>query len=512
MNKLYENLAKSKKEEDVAYYYRKELTKHFKNSIIKKEYYTDGILYIEDKQIKCLLEFKYDLDLKNRINVIKILIQCLYYLKDIQIKEGQLPNIIFVGDINESFVIGTTRLIRYLENDLDWSIPASNSYNENPLLLEELAKDIDINPFIFNMDRYSIKDIGNIIESISRNEKFQEEITINNLSREFDYFVSHIIKSKDLEPNQLSNLFIQLLIDPDDHYLHPKRKSMIATKNFGNIKVDSILFESFMDRIKEGSFKNKEELVATSDRLIEDNRRRRNGEFYTPTIWVDEAQRMITEELGENWKEEYVVWDPACGTCNLTRDYMFSNLFLSTLNQEDLDTANHMGFNPEATKFQFDFLNDDMEIHNPNSWESSIHKLPKELIDAFKQNKKIVIFMNPPFGNSITGLGQENKNGHSNTKLKSYTISNDIHMDLALTQIYPQFLVRLLLLKIKYKCTNMYISFFSPPIFLVSKSFSIFRNMFLDNFEFIDGTLFNSGEFSDTNNTWGIQFSVWHSI
>lgn len=509
MNKLYENLIKSKKEEDVAYYYRNELTKYFKNSLIQKEYYTDGILYTKDNKIKCLLEFKYDLDLKNRTNVVKILIQCLYYLKDIRTKEDYLPNIIFVGDINESFVIGTSKLIKYLEYDLNWNIPASNACNENQSLLEELIKDTDVNPFIFDMDKYLIKDIGNMIESISRDESFQEEITVNSLSREFDYFTNYIIKTNDLEPNQLSNLFIQILINPDDHYIHPKRKTMMATKNFGNIKVNSELFESFMDRIKEGSFKNKEDLVANCDRLIEDNKRRRNGEFYTPTIWVDEAHRMITEELGENWKEEYVVWDPACGTCNLTRDYMFSNLFLSTLNQEDLDTANHMGFNPEATKFQFDFLNDDMEIHNPYAWENSTYKLPRGLIDAFKQNKKIVIFMNPPFGNSTTGFGQQNKEGHSNTNLKQYLNDKNIHLGKASSEIYSQFLMRLILFKRRYNNNELNIFFFSPVGFTTFDPFLEFRNILLRGFMFTKGIILNSGEFSGVNSTWGISFTIW---
>ena len=38
-------------------------------------------------------------------------------------------------------------------------------------------------------------------------------------------------------------------------------------------------------------------------------------------------------------------------------------------------------YNKEATNFQFDFLNDDL------------NKLPKGLIDAFEQNKPIVFFL-----------------------------------------------------------------------------------------------------------------------
>ena len=101
--------------------------------------------------------------------------------------------------------------------------------------------------------------------------------------------------------------------------------------------------------------KEKEELVSIIDRLIEDETRKRNGEFFTPTIWVDEAHSMIGEEFGSDWREKYVVWDCAWGTGNLTRNYKFKKLFCSTLHKSDIDTANQMGINPEAVKFQYDF-------------------------------------------------------------------------------------------------------------------------------------------------------------
>jgi hypothetical protein len=48
-------------------------------------------------------------------------------------------------------------------------------------------------------------------------------------------------------------------------------------------------------------------------------KRRFHGEFYTPEIWVDEGHRMIEQQFCPNWKDEYVIWDPAYGTGNLTK-------------------------------------------------------------------------------------------------------------------------------------------------------------------------------------------------
>lgn len=70
---------------------------------------------------------------------------------------------------------------------------------------------------------------------------------------------------------------------------------------------------------------NNNNIAEISDRLIEDTTRRRHGVFYTPRPFADYAHKMISEELGEDWKERCVVWDNSCGTCNLTRDYRTSS-------------------------------------------------------------------------------------------------------------------------------------------------------------------------------------------
>ena len=62
---------------------------------------------------------------------------------------------------------------------------------------------------------------------------------------------------------------------------------------------------------------------------------------------------MLENELGEDWKDEFVVWDNCWGTGNLTRDYRFNELYCSTLFQSELNIGDK--YNNEAIKFQFDF-------------------------------------------------------------------------------------------------------------------------------------------------------------
>ena len=231
------------------------------------------------------------------------------------------------------------------------------------------------------------------------------------------------------------------------------------------------------------------------DRFIEDKERRSKGQFYTPKIFADYAHKMISEVLGDNWKDKYVVWDNCCGTKNLTRDYKFKELYCSTLEKEELDISAE--FNPEAVSFQFDFLNDDLD------------KLPKGLKDALLENKPIVFLLNPPYAGTNSG---ENKSGakglcatNTNNEMKKHNIG-------ACSQnLYAQFIYRLITIKEKYNLTNCYIGLFSPTLFLTGPSWSKFRNYLFNNFCLCDAIQFNAGHFSDVASSWGISFSFWNN-
>ena len=127
--------------------------------------------------------------------------------------------------------------------------------------------------------------------------------------------------------------------------------------------------------------------------LVPQDIRERKGSFFTPQIWVQKSQEYLATALGENWQDEYYVWDCAAGTGNLlaglTNKY---NIWASTLDQADVDVMHDRiknGANLLADHvFQFDFLNDDFK------------KLPKglqDIINSEKKRKKLVVYINPPY-------------------------------------------------------------------------------------------------------------------
>ena len=217
------------------------------------------------------------------------------------------------------------------------------------------------------------------------------------------------------------------------------------------------------------------------------------GQFYTPTLFVDYAHQMISNAFGEDWKEKYVVWDNCSGTKNLTRDYYFNELYSSTLENAELQISER--YNKEATSFQFDFLNDDLD------------KLPQGLKDAFEQNKPIIFFLNPPYATSSTFTADKQKEDGVAESPIAKKMRED-GMDLACRNLFAQFLYRIKLIKQEYKLTNCHIALFCKPSFINSPSYNKFRGEFFKHFAFDGGVFFKASEFADVSDKWGIIFDI----
>ena len=169
-------------------------------------------------------------------------------------------------------------------------------------------------------------------------------------------------------------------------------------------------------------------IVDRRDLLVPQDVRERKGSFYTPSQWVELSQQYIAAELGENWQDEYYVWDCCAGTGNLLAGLTNKHhIWASTLDQADVDVMhdrinrmNEASANGTSGAnllhdhvFQFDFLNDPLD------------KLPKSLRDVVEdeeKRKKLVIYINPPYAEAsnartVTGSGQ-NRTGLSKSSIQ----------------------------------------------------------------------------------------------
>lgn len=491
---FYESVRYSTQESHVQEAYNNAFKSFFNVPVVERKHQCDGYFETktsDNKEISVLIEYKYDIHMKDRVQRSKVIAQCLGYLKQFEQSGEKLPKLAFIGDINECCIIHTNDLLKLLDLDsVDWSVAPSSIGDKNIDLVFNIAK--DISPWVYDVNEdFKFQDVADKIVDLCSNVNRKIHITEKNIEKVYNLFCDRVLKDKKkVQANDLVSTFIGVMLDQEHYYQHPKKKNILVA-NDKQVAINGDQFELFMQmHSTEYSPKEKRIMTAISDRLIEDTNRRNKGEFYTPTLFVDYAHGMIEKELGSHWKDNYVVWDPAAGTLNLTRDYRFKELYCSTLEQAELDISKN--YNKEATKFQFDFLNDsldDLKVKAPG------------LLEAFELNKPIVFFLNPPYGttSSFKGLATV---GVSRT-----AISNHIK----LKEFIAQFLYRIYLLQSQFNITNVKICIFHNPKWLCGQNYKNFRKIFFGQFEYLSGCLFRASEFANVSSQWGICFSIFNS-
>ena len=487
-----EKISCSTQESQVQETYNEMFKSVFKINTVDRKCQCDGYIdtRFDDTDISMLIEYKYDIRMKDKIERARVIAQCVGYLHKFEESGMALPKLVFIGDINECMIIHTNDLIKFLDLDcVNWDIAPCNLGQENNLIMPIVKS---INPWVYDVDNnLKFDDIANKIISLCKGINQQVHITEKNIEKIFNNFCKRVLKnSNNMSANDLVAVFIGAMLDQEHYYQHPRKKNILIANN-KQVAINGDEFELFMQmHSTEYSPKEKRIMTAISDRLIEDTNRRNKGEFYTPTLFVDYAHKMIEKELGSHWKENYVVWDCCCGTKNLTRDYRFKELYCSTLEQAELDISKN--YNKEATSFQFDFLNDsldDLKVKAPG------------LIEAFELNKPICFFINPPYGTTTSFKGLATV-GVSRT-----VISNHIK----LKEFITQFLYRIYLLQSQFNITNVKICIFHNPKWLCGQNYKNFRKAFFENFEYLSGCMFRASEFANVSSSWGICFSIFNS-
>jgi hypothetical protein len=114
-----------------------------------------------------LIEYKYDVNLKSKKEICKVLSQIVFYLRRLSEDGIKLPAGILIGDVNECIVLDAKPLFKYIYLDIDWSIRPSEAYKVEKLM-KFLTKDPNINPRVFNIKPgFDFKSICKLIDKIT---------------------------------------------------------------------------------------------------------------------------------------------------------------------------------------------------------------------------------------------------------------------------------------------------------------------------------------------------------
>ena len=480
-------------EREVEQIYNTLFGKYFKNIPITHPYECDGLMEFttrESKLAKILIEYKWDEDFKSAGGRAKVILQAIFYMKRFEMDGKSLPNIIFIADKNECFLLHSNAVIKYLDTEgIDWKTAPSNAYRAYPDLLLAIAQDRDVSPWVYDIDeKFDMREVVGRMGELANNTIRKVHITEHNIENIFAWFEENVWKDKKTSAHDLVGYFVGMLCDSDNHFIHPNKNNILVTPG-GQISINGSNYARLISHFDSNlTPEEKKRITAIADRLIEDSSRRRTGDFWTPQVWVDESHRRISSLLGDDWKEKYVVWDPACGTKNLTRDYRFGELYCSTLFQSELDMSKD--YNREGEAFQFDFLNDPLE------------KAPRGLLDALENDKPFVFFLNPPYKH-----GNGEISGCQNTNIQKEMKKDGVGRSV----LSDQFLYRIIKIKQKYNLSNCHIFLYSPLNFMRNYQSRKIREYILNNFYYDGGYLINAGEFMNVSASWGIGFTMWSS-
>jgi len=233
-------------------------------------------------------------------------------------------------------------------------------------------------------------------------------------------------------------------------------------------------------------------IAAKKDRVIDLWSRRTDGEFFTPEFYASLGHQYIANNVRDNPYKDYAWWDMCCGTGNLTRDCpesMYERLYLSTLNQEDIDIVIDTSY-AGAVVFQHDFLNTD------NTYE------------FLSKHKNWIFMLNPPYSASPT-MRDEHKSGVSDTLVGEHM--KNAQMNKAASNLTTQFLWKITKLIQKYDI-NVSICMYTQASFIMNPSYQAFYKEWCKVFNFVSGFCFHCSEFEGTTGEWPVLFSIWNNF
>ena len=356
----------------------------------------------------------------------------------------------------------------FYQNDFNWNVtPSDHNTKEFCQLYALVEQTLKNNAFTYNYidDEKALRRFIKQNLVLGNRKTKRHKVSKNNFTFVYQRWCDEVKKSIQIDWDSVkevglldADFFLADLLSKDGSYLLDNLYVLLKHDHYQfDRSIDTHgLFSSkeafFKDNMHAHiAFWNKYErppkreywsyIVERRDLLVPQDVRERKGSFFTPRQWVELSQEYLAQELGEDWQDNYYIWDCCAGTGNLLVGLTNpANIWASTLDKADVDVMHERVRNGarlfDNHIFQFDFLNDDFS------------KLPPELkaiIDNPDKRRKLVIYINPPYAEAanaktISGHG-ENKTDVAVTT-QTYKKYQPI-IGIAGRELFAQFFIRI---------------------------------------------------------------------
>lgn len=416
--------------------------------------------------------------------------------------------------------------------DFNWQVTPSNHATPQFRQMLELVRpklDADMTVFRFAADAAPLRSFIKANFKLGKADASQIEITKNNFVSIYYHWRANVMPSISVNWDNAkkagllsADFYLADILSKDNATLSDKLRVLLKSDHYEfDRSIDEIMGTS---SVRSATFKDGGKahtqfwnryrrpprrefwgyLVERRELLIPQDVRERKGSYFTPQCWVELSQKYIADVLGEDWQDEYYVWDCAAGTGNLLHGLVNKyRIFASTLDQADVDIMKeriaHGANLLESHVFQFDFLNDPLD-------SPKVPAKLKEILQDEEKRKKLVVYINPPYaehGNrkQVTGTG-ENKSG--------VAVENKTHQDFheligpAARELFAQFLIR-----IATEISGCVLAQFSTLKTVQASNFEKFRQSFKASLK--KTFLVPASSFDNVKGQFPIGFFIWHT-
>ena len=449
------------------------------------------------------------------VSVYVMFTQLLHYVFDAVKKGTPVPPFLCVVDNAKAALMKTTDVMPlFKDKTIKWNTSASKF---DPDTLQQVSTYIGTHFVQFNIETHEQEFITTVKRAIQSGELIRTQITPDNLKQVFDRWIELIGRElggvdetdyallffadimHDGTTATHENLPAQLLHDGQRpvFILNGKMYKLTNTEGYRQ-------FWLIYHKPPDAAYRNY--LLERRDSLIPIDERAFKGAYYTPLAVVDKAYDLLAQTLGKNWQSKYIVWDMCCGVGNLEIKHSNPrNIFMSTLDQADIDVMQASKICVQATRFQYDYLNDDIDDFCGVDYTLS-DKMPPSLRQAIADAnagvagaKKILVLINPPYAEAGSALGKNNKHSVAKTRTAECMM---MHFGKASNELFAQFIAR-----IQIEIPNATLAMFSTLKHVNSANFENFRELW--KAKYLGGFVVHSKAFDGLKGNFPIGFLLW---
>lgn len=448
--------------------------------------------------------------------------QLLVYVRAARKRGEAIPGFLCVIDREKAALMPTEHALPILDDrSIVW--PKSGSAADKALAAQ-IAPVIETHFVLYQIDGYEAEFIKAAKDAVKEGRIIRTPITPDNLRQVFDKWVAMVgvelgVKK---EADYAILFFADIMHDGTSETMkQPAGARLLLSGGKPVFLIGAEQYELASERGYRNFWniyhrppeqKHRHYLLERRDSLLPMDDQKFKGAFYTPLHIVDKAYDQLAATLGADWQQKYIVWDMCAGVGNLEAKHSnLRNVFMSTLDAEDVTIMRSNPAFAGAEIFQYDYLNDDVTDFGEIDYDLS-GKLPQALRQAIgdaregkKNAKPILVLINPPYAEATGGglavplAKSENKLGVANTQFARTAMSQ---YGKATNELFMQFIARAY-----QEMPAAKLAIFSKVKYISTPTLNDFRQVW--RAEYLGGFAVHSRTFDGLKGNFPISFFVW---